>query len=456
MWKPIELDTDKTLYIAIVDAIEKDITDGILKPGDKMPTQRWLAEVIGVNLTTITRAYNLARKRGLLTAVTGKGTYVMEDKLEDLPRVPDDDDNIIDFGLVGAYQTETDEISRILKEISDSSHLHKLLSYSPSKGFIDHRLSGQAWIKKHGYDVTVDDVIVCSGVMHGINCALSSAFSYGDTIAVDALTFKGFINASEMHHIHLEPIEMDQLGMMPSALEEACQKGHIKGVYLMPNLQNPTATAMDRRRKEEIAAIIEKYHLILIEDDVYNLSHGENKPLSTWIPHHAIYISGTAKTLFAGLRVAYAVVPPKFQRKFIKAVTTSTWMAPPIDAEIVSYLITSNKGFTMENEKKVIMNRRLNIAKRMLKNYDIYGIDNSQFFWLRLPETIEAVEFENIALLNKVRVLAASKFAVGKRNIPNAIRISLANITSERLLIKGLEIILNILEDPDLRSSQIM
>lgn len=456
MWKPIELNTDKTLYIAIVDAIELDIGNGTLQPGDKMPTQRWLAEVIGVNLTTITRAYNLARKRGLLTAITGKGTYVMEEKTEDLPRIPDENENIIDFGLVGAYQTETDEIRRILKDISESNHLSKLLSYSPSKGFLDHRLAGQSWVMSHGYHAPIDNIIVCSGVMHGINCTLSSAFSYGDTIAVDALTFKGFINACEMHHINMEPIEMDELGMIPEALERACKKEHIKGVYLMPNLQNPTASAMNTKRKREIADIIENYQLTLLEDDVYNLSNKDDQPISAMIPERSVYISGTAKTLFAGLRVAYAVVPPSIQRKFVKAVTTSTWMAPPINAEIVSYLIRSNKGYMMEQDKKKIMNKRLNIAKRILKNYDVYGVENSQFIWLVLPDDIEAIEFENIALLNKVRVIAASKFAVGNKNIPNAIRISLANITSERLLIKGLEIIHNILEDPDLRSSQIM
>ncbi|HAB62103.1 MAG TPA: hypothetical protein DCE48_15660 [Lachnospiraceae bacterium] len=63
----------------LVDAIERDINNGILKPGDKLPTQRELARIVGVNVTTVTRAYNEAGKRGLLAASVGNGTYISND-----------------------------------------------------------------------------------------------------------------------------------------------------------------------------------------------------------------------------------------------------------------------------------------------------------------------------------------------------------------------------------------
>lgn len=66
MWNPKIIDTDRVLYVSIADAIERDILAGVLKANEKMPTQRYLAKIIGVNLTTITRAYNEAKKRGLI------------------------------------------------------------------------------------------------------------------------------------------------------------------------------------------------------------------------------------------------------------------------------------------------------------------------------------------------------------------------------------------------------
>lgn len=89
MWNPKIIDTDKVLYVAIADAIERDINLGILKPGEKMPPQRSFAKTIGVNLTTISRAYKEAEKRGLISGAVGKGTYVSQNdkKNTTLPEV---------------------------------------------------------------------------------------------------------------------------------------------------------------------------------------------------------------------------------------------------------------------------------------------------------------------------------------------------------------------------------
>src|SRR5690348_1230026 len=63
-------------YQAIADALESDVRAGRLAPGDPLPTQRELAKHLGVNFTTITRAYAEGRRRGLLTATVGRGTFV--------------------------------------------------------------------------------------------------------------------------------------------------------------------------------------------------------------------------------------------------------------------------------------------------------------------------------------------------------------------------------------------
>ncbi|MEI6101595.1 MAG: GntR family transcriptional regulator, partial [Eubacteriales bacterium] len=79
MWDLKTIDTDKPLYIAIAEALERDIKAGVLKSGEKIPTHRELAKIVGVNVTTATRAYNEAEKRGLITSIVGNGTFVTSD-----------------------------------------------------------------------------------------------------------------------------------------------------------------------------------------------------------------------------------------------------------------------------------------------------------------------------------------------------------------------------------------
>ena len=73
-WSPRALRNDAPLYLALADTIAEDIATGRLRPGTQMPTHRELARLLGVDLTTVTRGYAEARKRGLLLGRVGRGT----------------------------------------------------------------------------------------------------------------------------------------------------------------------------------------------------------------------------------------------------------------------------------------------------------------------------------------------------------------------------------------------
>src|SRR4026207_556190 len=70
------------IYQAIADAIGQEIEAGRLKPGGRLPTWRVLARRLGVTLTTVTRAYGEAQRRGLLNGEVGRGTFVRPSALE--------------------------------------------------------------------------------------------------------------------------------------------------------------------------------------------------------------------------------------------------------------------------------------------------------------------------------------------------------------------------------------
>ena len=75
-WKPQRSDLEKPYYISLAARLERDILEGRLPENTKLPPQRELADYLDLNLSTITRAYKLCELKGLLYAVTGKGTFV--------------------------------------------------------------------------------------------------------------------------------------------------------------------------------------------------------------------------------------------------------------------------------------------------------------------------------------------------------------------------------------------
>jgi DNA-binding transcriptional regulator YhcF (GntR family) len=66
------------IYLRIVEAMALAIASGGLVRGQQLPTQRALANALDIDLTTVTRAYGEARRRGLLEARVGQGSFVSE------------------------------------------------------------------------------------------------------------------------------------------------------------------------------------------------------------------------------------------------------------------------------------------------------------------------------------------------------------------------------------------
>src|SRR5262245_66150089 len=77
-WLPTLDDRPGPMYRRIVDALTDDIAGGRLHRGQQLPTHRALAKALGIDLTTVTRAYSEARQRGLTEARVGQGTFVAE------------------------------------------------------------------------------------------------------------------------------------------------------------------------------------------------------------------------------------------------------------------------------------------------------------------------------------------------------------------------------------------
>src|SRR3954469_16903934 len=88
MWLP-ELDGRRgPVYRAIADAIDEGVQNGTLRAGTRLPPHRDLADHLGVTVTTITRAYTEAARRGLTSGHVGRGTFIRgnePDEREDGP-----------------------------------------------------------------------------------------------------------------------------------------------------------------------------------------------------------------------------------------------------------------------------------------------------------------------------------------------------------------------------------
>ena len=178
IWSPQLEDGRNPRYIAIADAISRDITLGVLGPGARLPPHRELAYRLGVTPGTIGRAYSEAERRGLVVGEVGRGTFVTG-------RLRDDASTsqlivreigsqpVIDLGLNLSAVGGSERLLRAtLLELTRHNDLSPLLAYQPAGGMGEHRAAGADWIGRANVRASADRVIVCNGAQHGLMVSL--------------------------------------------------------------------------------------------------------------------------------------------------------------------------------------------------------------------------------------------------------------------------------------------
>jgi DNA-binding transcriptional regulator YhcF (GntR family) len=161
-WMPALGRDGGPVYLAIAEAVAADIASGRLQPGMRLPPQRALAEALGIDFTTVTRAYAEAGKRGLVEGRVGHGTYVRLRQKQAAPalgRAVDIGMNLPphfeDAALAARMQAGIEEVA--------GEGLGLLLAYQDPRGAQADCAAGAQWLRPRLPDVTAERIAVCPG-----------------------------------------------------------------------------------------------------------------------------------------------------------------------------------------------------------------------------------------------------------------------------------------------------
>jgi DNA-binding transcriptional MocR family regulator len=429
------------IYKVLADAIEQDISSGVLNPGDRLPTHRDMADALGLNVSTITRGYHEAEKRGLLSGTVGRGTFVAADAVTSSSMVSFEPSGVgmLEMGLISPLYYLDPDMAEGFRRLTRRKDTTAFLRYNDPRGLPDHRQAGADWAMRYGVTAQAEDVIVCAGAQHALTCCLCGLFQPGDRIATDALTYPGFKTLAAMLGLRLVGIAMDDEGMMPEALDAACRRDKIQGVYLMPGVHNPTSVTMPEGRRDAIARLATVHDLMIIEDDAYDLTDPTvRKPIQARVPERCLYIAGVSKSLAAGLRVAYLIAPRHALKSLAQAVLNTIWMTPPLNAELATLWIHDGTADKVVALKRAEAARRYMIACDVFDGLRFRGKATGFFIWLELPEGWTGRKFEQAAAAEGVNVFGAEKFIVGHATAPAAVRVSLTGVDDIDAFRRGL------------------
>ncbi|VTZ48297.1 Uncharacterized HTH-type transcriptional regulator RHOS4_30730 [Methylocella tundrae] len=457
VWTPSIRKAAGPLYLAIADAIAADILTGALAGGVRLPPQRTLADSLGIDFTTVSRAYAEARRRGLIEGRVGQGTYVRQKRAAPQGGPAS---GLIDMSMNLPPRFDDPALSSRMWEAMaklEASHgLGLLMRYQEPGGASADRAAGAHWLAERLPGVSSERVLVAPGAQGALLAILSLIAAPGETICAEALTYPGFRALAAHLRIKLTEVAIDTEGVVPEAFDAICRKERPKALYCTPTLHNPTTATMSLGRREALAALALRHKVPIIEDDAYGLlpKHGP-PPLAALAPDLVYHVAGLGKCLSPALRIAYLVAPDaRMAARLAGAIRATMGMASPLTAAIATRWIDDGVAeAALAAIRKETAARRTIVAEKL--PIAARGANKEAFhLWLRLPAPWTRGEFVSLLRTAGVSVVASDAFALSAP--PEAVRLGLGAAATRQELAQSLEIIADLLAQSPAMSSTVV
>jgi len=337
MWKP-DRQSNKPLYEQIADHLERRISYGEFPPGSLLPSERKLAEQLGVNRSTVILAFAELRSLGIIESRTGSGTRVSKYKWgatpkhtpnwsryaeggSFLPNLPfmrkirealTQHPSLIDFasGELASDLSPMDEIATLM----DKHRYTSYLGYDNPQGYIPLRQSLVSYLGKHrGIQTTESSILITSGSQQSLYLITQCLLSPGDAVAIEDPSYCYSLPMFQSAGLRLYRLPVDEHGIRPADIRALYKKHRIKMVFMNPNFQNPTGTVLAAERRVQLFEIASELGLPIVEDDPFGLTAYDGNPLAplkSIDPVGSIlYIGSFSKIAASGLRVGWMVAP---------------------------------------------------------------------------------------------------------------------------------------------------
>jgi DNA-binding transcriptional MocR family regulator len=436
------------LYEKLAGDIERLIANGVLLPGERIPSVRQSSQQHKLSITTVLRAYVQLESRGVIESRPQSGYFVR-------PRAfaPESMGLGIQPSNPSPVSAEVD-VSRLvlstLRSIGRDEAIPLGSPYPDSSLFPWERVSQytnaiarrhRAWkvmddlppgnpqlireiarrYLENGLAVDPQEIIVTVGATEAINLCLQAVAKPGDTIAVESPTFYAMLLAVERLGMRVVEIATDPYeGISLEALEKIIAEQPIAACMLMPNFQNPLGFQMSDQRKMALCELLARHDIPAIENGVYNeLYFGESHPSSLKSFDRkglVLHCSSFSKSLSAVHRIGWALTGRYRARveelKFLNTLTTSS--IPQL--AIAEYL--KNDGFDQHLRRiRKAYAQQASIMAAAVKRFFPAGTKISHpkggyVLWVELPAAVDSMQLYRRALECQITIGPGKMFSV--------------------------------------------
>ncbi len=439
----------------VKDFIFREIKDGKIKNGQRLPSCREVSSYLSINKITVNKAYNELEREHKVYSIPRGGFYLIDSE-ERLKVVQEE----VDFRTVKPDEKLIPyrEFTHVMNKAVDM-YKNTLFEYESSGGLSSLRDTLKYEFEKDGIYTAAERIIITNGAQQAIGLVFQYLFGKSKgKLLVESPTYSLALKLADHLGIDIIGIERRVDGFDYKEMEIIFKSGEITAFYVIPRHHNPTGYTLSEKDKQKIAELSYKYNVLIIEDD-YLADLGSRKGSMSIhyydISKRTIYIRSFSKAFMPGIRMGAAVLPESMIEEVINIKHISDLNTSKIPQAALDIFIKS--GMYEKHIKKVKKSyeTKLKKAAKIVKSLSPLGFswyvpEHGIFIWLHLPENIEAVEFEKKLKHHGILVKAVSEFFPeewSKENNQkncNYIRLCISGVSEENM--DALATIISIME----------
>lgn len=415
-----------TLQSRIRSMVVQGILAGRLRPGEKMPSSRGLAQHLGVSRITVTLAYADLVSSDYLMARGRSGYFVSETapRAPEFPQSPARAEALDFTPLTGARFSRLARLSKpedwdrypfpfIYGQADPTLFDHQnwrqcALRALGKKDFtaltsdyyerddpvlIEHIL--RSILPRRGISAQPDEVLLTLGAQNGLWMAAQILLGPGRRAVVENPGYPGLRAVLEPSGTEVLPVEVDEAGLPPEGLP-----GRVDVVFTTPSHQCPTNATMPVARRAALIAAAARDGFVIVEDD-YEFEMSFLKSAAPALKSldgegRVIYAGSFSKSIFPGLRLGYLVGAPSFIAE-ARALRALVLRHPPGHIQrTVAYFLADGHYDALVNRMKTAFRRRRQVMEESIAEHGLVVAGQGGFggssIWMRAPEGVDTEE----------------------------------------------------------------
>jgi GntR family transcriptional regulator/MocR family aminotransferase len=438
----------EALTTQMVDQIREAIRCARLVPGTRLPSSRRLSEQLAISRNTVVRAYDLLLMEGIVESRPASGIYVAEQSARHTaapPSMAGPRDHVLQSRMPmplrqGRAQTLPPVLrNRLLYDFFPGRPSAELFPLKTWRRLLQRNLShgGGAGLTQYGdpagfpalrtaianhlavaRGIIADPsrIVIVSGIQEGLTLAARLYLARGALSVVEDPCYQGAALVFEAAGAEVASVAVDQDGLIPDYLPQR----PASLLYLTPSHQYPTGATLSAERRSDVIDWARRYGCYVIEDDYdcdirYQGSH--LPPLAALAPDCTIHIGTFSKSLGAGLRLGYMVVPENIAEAVCSEKRLLNNGNPWLEqATLADFMHSGGYATHLLRVRSHYKENRDCLVGALRRNFGDVIVDGESsglhVFWHLPPGIPDAVTVEALALRARVGVYSLSSARV--------------------------------------------